>query len=259
MEGWNDPRMPTVQGILRRGLQVEALKEFIISQGASKNVTYQEWDKIWTLNKKIIDPVCPRHTAVEVDHKVLVTLLNGPPELEVATVPRHKKHPPAGMKSHLRLNKIYLDQADAQEVKEGEEVTLCDWGNCILKSIHKDPSSGLVTAIDAELHLEGDFKTTKWKLHWLSIVDELVPLKLSEFDHLITKKKLEDDDAIEDVANDNSRFDRAALGDVNMRELQKGEVIQLERKGYFIVDEPYTKPGRPMVLFLIPDGREKKK
>jgi hypothetical protein len=53
---------------------VEALREFILSQGASKNVTYQEWDKIWTINKKLIDPVCPRHTAVVAAGKVLLTL-----------------------------------------------------------------------------------------------------------------------------------------------------------------------------------------
>ena len=52
-------------------------------QGASRNCTYQEWDKIWTINKKNIDPVCPRHTAVEAEGKVLVTLSNGPSELEV--------------------------------------------------------------------------------------------------------------------------------------------------------------------------------
>ncbi|GAX82872.1 hypothetical protein CEUSTIGMA_g10298.t1 [Chlamydomonas eustigma] len=258
VEGWNDPRMPTVQGILRRGLKIESLKEFILSQGASRNVTYQEWDKIWTINKKNIDPVCPRHTAIEAPDRVSVTLTNGPSELEVVTVLRHKKYPPAGKKSQLRLSKIWLDQADAQEIKEGEEVTLMDWGNMIVKKIHKREGSECISSIDAELFLEGDFKKTKWKLTWLAQVDELVELQLSDFDYLVTKRKLEDDDLFEDHVNNHTRHDRTAWGDSNMRTLQKGDIIQLERKGYFIVDEPLTKPGKPVVLFSIPDGRERK-
>ena len=53
-------------------MQVEALRDFILTQGASKNITYQEWDKIWTFNKKIIDPVCPRHTAVKSEGKSFI-------------------------------------------------------------------------------------------------------------------------------------------------------------------------------------------
>ena len=49
-----------------------------------------------------------------------------------------------------------------------------DWGNCIIRKIHKDAASGIVTAIDADLHLEGDFKTTKWKLTWLAQVWRIV-------------------------------------------------------------------------------------
>ena len=45
------------------------------------------------------------------------------------------------------------------------------------------------------------------------------------------------------------------LGDANLRKLQKGEIIQLERKGYFIIDQPFLK-ARPMVLFAIPDGKQ---
>lgn len=50
-DGWYDPRFPTVQGIMRRGLTVEALKLFMLEQGPSKNTNLMEWDKLWALNK----------------------------------------------------------------------------------------------------------------------------------------------------------------------------------------------------------------
>ena len=59
----------------------------------------QEWEKIWALNKRVIDPVCPRHTAVAAAGRVLLRLSNGPAAPEVVTLPRHKKHPPAGVKA----------------------------------------------------------------------------------------------------------------------------------------------------------------
>lgn len=89
VEGWNDPRFPTVQGMLRRGLTLEALKEFVLSQGASKNITFQEWDKIWTINKKVIDPVVARHTAVEISNKVKIKL-SGVDNPERVTVPKYE-------------------------------------------------------------------------------------------------------------------------------------------------------------------------
>ena len=64
VKGWDDPRFPTVRGILRRGLTLEALQRFILAQGASRGQMLLEWDKIWAMNKQIIDPVAPRFTSL---------------------------------------------------------------------------------------------------------------------------------------------------------------------------------------------------
>lgn len=81
--GWDDPRFPTVRGVFarllflrrvlrlfdrtgirRRGLTIEALKSYMLAQGPSQAQTSLEWDGIWSTNKKVIDPVAPRHAAV---------------------------------------------------------------------------------------------------------------------------------------------------------------------------------------------------
>lgn len=46
--------MPTVRGVLRKGMTVQGLKEFIIAQGSSRSVVFMEWDKIWAFNKKVL-------------------------------------------------------------------------------------------------------------------------------------------------------------------------------------------------------------
>lgn len=63
-DGWNDPRFPTVQGMMRRGLNPESLKRFMLEQGPSKNTNLMEWDKIWAYNKEAIDGKSGRFTAI---------------------------------------------------------------------------------------------------------------------------------------------------------------------------------------------------
>jgi glutamyl/glutaminyl-tRNA synthetase len=92
-DGWNDPRFPTVQGIMRRGMTVEALKRFMLEQGASKNTNLMEWDKIWAINKSIIDPTSPRYTAIVKSTAVRLVIENGPEEIEAQSHPLHPKNP----------------------------------------------------------------------------------------------------------------------------------------------------------------------
>lgn len=255
VDGWDDPRFPTVQGIVRRGLKIEALLQFIIEQGASKNLNLMEWDKLWTINKKIIDPVCPRHTAVIEERRVLLTLADAPDKPFVRIIPRHKKCDAAGQKATTFTKRIWIDQADAAAISADEEITLMDWGNAIVKEIVKD-ENGNVTKLSGVLHLEGSVKTTKLKLTWLPEIPELVNLSLLEFDYLITKKKLDEGDDFLDALNPCTKKETAAVGDANMRNLKQGEILQLERKGYFRCDVPFIRPSKPVVLIAIPDGRQ---
>lgn len=252
--GWDDPRMPTVQGVLRRGMQVPALREFMLMQGASKNVTYQSWDKIWTMNKKVIDPVCPRHTGVEVEDVVRVTIAGVVDE--TVEVPKHVKNPDVGMKQQIRTGTAIIDQADAALLEDGMEITLMAWGNVIVDKVHRNADGSKVERVDATLHLEGDFKKTKLKVTWLADTDKNVPVTLKHYGFLLTKTKLEEDEVFEDYVNRNSEKIIKTVGDLNMRDLRQGDVIQLERRGYYIVDSEASSP-EGLVLFDIPDGKMK--
>lgn len=68
--------------------------------------------------------------------------------------------------------------------------------------------------------------------------------------------QLEEDEDFLDVVNPCTKRETAAVGDSNMRNLKHGEILQLERKGYFICDVPYVRPSKPVVLLAIPDGRQ---
>ena len=248
--GWDDPRMPTVRGIRRRGLTVEALREYILMQGASQATVKLEWDKLWSLNKRIIDPIVPRYSALESSNLCKVKVL-GMTENYTKKVPKHKKNPDCGEKSVVYSANLYLEQSDVKDLVFDEEVTFMDWGNMIAKKIEKEDS--LVTYVEFEMNLEGDFKKTKKKLTWLS-QEITVDLKLLDYDFLISKKELDDGDELKDVLTPVTEFVTDAVGDRNLKELKQGDILQIERKGYFICD---SNDENGLKLILIPDGRQK--
>uniref|UniRef100_A0A1Q3F221 Bifunctional glutamate/proline--tRNA ligase n=1 Tax=Culex tarsalis TaxID=7177 RepID=A0A1Q3F221_CULTA len=262
VDGWDDPRFPTVRGILRRGMTVEGLKEFIIAQGSSKSVVFMEWDKIWAFNKKVIDPIAPRYTALELDNRVVVNVAGA--KLEAVQVPVHPKNADIGMKTVWLGPRVLIDQADAAELKEGENATFINWGNIMINKVHKD-ASGKVTSIDASLNLDNkDFKKTL-KLTWLCEQDpaEYPPTFCVYFEHIISKPVLGKDEDFKTYIGHQTRTEAQMLGDPELKKLKKGDIIQLQRRGFFKVDQAYQPASAfsavetPVVLFSIPDGHAK--
>ena len=90
----------------------------------------------------MIDPVCPRHTAIIAAGRVPLMLTNGPASPEVVIVPRHKKHAPAGNKATTMASSLLLDQADAALIAENEEVSGVNSGVSGVNSGASGVSSG---------------------------------------------------------------------------------------------------------------------
>lgn len=130
-----------------------------------------------------------------------------------------------------------------------------DWGNAIVRSKITN-ASGTVASIEMDLNLEGDFRKTKKKITWLAQpTDEhpLVDVVLLDYDYLITKKKLEENDSVEDFATPVTEFREEAVADAGVKDLKKGDIMQFERKGYFSFDGP-GEDGKPSFI-RIPDGK----
>jgi len=135
---------------------------------------------------------------------------------------------------------------------EGEKITLMKWGNVIITKIEKE--GGHVTLhgkIDVE---DKDFKGTK-RITWIA-ADKMttIEVRLVEFDFLISKKKLEEDEHAKDFLNPVSKVEQVAIAEGALRNVKKGEIIQLERRGYFYVDQ-VSFGNKEIRLHFIPDGK----
>ncbi|XP_078505923.1 bifunctional glutamate/proline--tRNA ligase isoform X2 [Lissotriton helveticus] len=262
VDGWDDPRFPTVRGVLRRGMTVEGLKQFIAAQGSSRSVVNMEWDKIWSFNKKVIDPVAPRYTALLQDDVIVVNIPEAQEEMK--EVAKHPKNEDVGTKPVWYGPRVLIEGADAETLSEGEMVTFINWGNINITKINRN-SNGKIESLDAKLNLENkDFKKTT-KITWLAETSRALPIPTVcvNYDHLITKPVLGKEEDFKQFINRNSKQEELMLGDPCLKDLKKGDIIQLQRRGFYICDEPYEPVSphsckeAPCLLIYIPDGHTK--
>jgi glutamyl-tRNA synthetase len=263
--GWDDPRFPTVRGMRRRGMTIQGLREFMVSQGPSKNVVNMDWHTIWTFNKKVIDPLAGRYTAI--DSKHVRAVINGVGETTTEEKPKHAKYP-LGNKKVVFSKNVIFEQEDARTFDQDEEITLMNWGNAFVRKIEYESTTngditdgvkslGNVKSLELELHLEGDFKLTKKKVTWLSTDQDLVNVELHEFKHLLNKDKLseEEEDRWEEFLEAETDKVETAVADCNVADVKVDDFIQFDRKGFYRCDKQATKDS-PGVFFKIPTGKE---
>jgi glutamyl-tRNA synthetase len=179
-----------------------------------------------------------------------VKITNGPAQPETKTLPAHKKNPEIGDKKTVFSSELIMEQVDAALFGDDEEITAMDWGNAYVRKISR-AEGGKVENVELELHLEGDVKKTSKKVHWLAQpTKDLVPVVLIDYDYLINKKKIEGDDDFTAVLNPVTEYRVNALADANVTDLKKFDIIQFERKGFYIYQGVKDASGRMQFGFI---------
>src|SRR5581483_11099131 len=261
VSGWDDPRMPTISGIRRRGYTPESIRAFCDRIGVNKNDSVIEMAWLEDAIREDLNKRAPRHLAVLRPLKVVID--NFPDghveELEAINNP---EDPAAGTRKVPFSKVLYIEQDDFREdppkkyfrLAPGAEVRLryAYFVKCV--GVAKDPKTGAIT----ELHCTYDPATrggnapdgrkVKGTIHWVS-AQHAFDAEVRLYDHLF---KVPDPDNVpegEDYKvnlNPNSLEVVQGKLEPSLAQAKAGDRVQFERLGYFCVDAKDSKSGKPI-------------
>ena len=255
--GWDDPRMPTVCGMRRRGFTPGAIREFCERVGVSKMESESDPALLEWCVREELNRTAPRRMAVLDPVKLIIDNFDGVREVELPNNPLDES---AGTRKIPFSREIWIDRADFMEVPEKKffrlkpdgEVRLR--GACIVKCVSFDKDAdGRITAIHCTWD-EGswggnapDGRKVKGTIHWVDCLTG-VQAEVRLYDRLFT-----DPDPLKDGSDNYLNYlNRDSLKKVTayveplLGEAKPGEAFQFERTGYFCADSGDSKPGAPV-------------
>ena len=260
VSGWDDPRFPTVRGVLRRGMLVISLIEFMLEQGPSKNTNLMEWDRIWATNRKYLDPIALKFTGIPIDQSSEIEIENVADDFrEVEDVALHPKLPEAGTKKLVKTKKVLIESGDAATLKVGDKIALMKWGICTVTATAPCEENPKNFKLKATIDLNDKNFKDPVKLTWLTAEKaSLAEVELQEFDHILKVEKPDDVENFDDAINHDSKFVTRFYSDLDILKLPPKSYIQFERRCYAILDAKTQDAGKTDCQFiLIPDGKTK--
>ena len=262
VSGWDDPRMPTIAGMRRRGYPAAALREFVRRSGVTKKDKLIEMGMLENCVREVLERAAPRRMAVLQPLKVVLT--NYPEDrVEMMEALNHPNRPEFGTRQLPFSRELWIEQADFLEeaprkffrLKPGGEVRLrfgyiirCDEvikndaGEVIeLRcSYDQDTRSGTGTSD----------RKVKGTIHWVS-AGHAVPATVRLYDRLFTVPDPNAADDFMEVLNPDSLQTTDAMLEPSLEELEVGEAVQFERLGYFCVDSEEDAPDARLINRIV--------
>ena len=245
VDGWNDPRMPTISGLRRRGYTPASIREFCRRIGVTKQDNVVEYSALESCIRDDLNTNAPRAMAVINPVKVVIENFEGE---EWLTAPNHPNREELGSRELPFTRELYIDEADFREEANkqykrlvlGKEVRLRNAYVIKAERVEKD-ASGRITTIFCTYDPEtlgknpADGRKVKGVIHWVSAVHNK-PAEFRIYDRLFTVANPGAEEDICSVVNPTSLVVKQGFVEPSLANAKAEQGYQFEREGYYCLD-----------------------
>ena len=251
VDGWNDPRMPTISGLRRRGYTPASIREFCRRIGVTKQDNVVEYSALESCIRDDLNQNAPRAMAVIDPVRVVIENFEGE---EMLTAPNHPNRPELGERQLPFTKEIYIDRADFREEANkqykrlvlGKEVRLRNAYVIKAERVEKD-ANGEITTIFCTYDPEtlgknpADGRKVKGVIHWVSATQNH-PAEFRLYERLFTVPNPGAEENIESVLNPTSLVVKHGFVEQSLGNAEAEKGYQFEREGYFCADSKDSHP-----------------
>jgi len=247
VHGWDDPRMPTISGMRRRGYPAAAIRDFCQRIGITKQENTVELASLEACVREDLEANAPRAMAVIDPVKVIITNYDEH-KIEQLTAPMHPKDESMGTRTLPFSGQIYIDRADFRESANkkykrlvlGKEVRLRNAYVIKADEVIKD-AEGNITEIHCSYDPEtlgknpSDGRKVKGVIHWVDATNNK-PAEFRIYDRLFLTENPGAAENVEEVLNPESLIVRHGFVELGLADAVVNDAHQFEREGYFCAD-----------------------
>ena len=268
VSGWDDPRMPTIVGLRRRGYTPESLQLFAERIGVTKSDSWIDYSTLEGCLRETLDGSAARAMAVLDPVKLVLTNwddLMGAGTLDACSAPVHPHHPERGQRSFVIGREVWIERSDYEETPPhgffrlfpGNKVRL-KYGYIIECTGAAKDASGKVTEVHASLIPDTKSGTpgsssvkVKGVITWVSAHDGLAA-EVRMYDRLFLDPQPDagGKDYLESLNPDSLKI-VTAIVEPALAHAQPDEKFQFERHGYFVADQVDHAAGKPVFNFAV--------
>ncbi len=251
VNGWDDPRMPTISGMRRRGITAVAIRQFCEKAGIAKREKINEFSLLEFCTREDLNKISLRRMVVFNPVKVIITNLENELTLDIENNPEDAN---GGTRSVTFTKEIFIERDDFVETPQkkifkmevGKAIRLKGAFIVTCDEVVKD-ASGNITEIHCTYHADSQSgKDTsgikvQGTLHWVSAT-YAIPVEIREYDRLFKVENPSDEDGdFKDYINENSlHIIPKAYAEPALQNATLEHHFQFLRKGYFYLDKDST-------------------